>query len=378
MSDALLIRDFLEPVSPAFIVGDVAINESQLGSHIKIYENEFPDLTGTDIILVGVPDERGSGNGNMKGEAPDCIRKQLYQLYQWHTDIRITDIGNIKPGHSLADTYAAVRTVTQALIEEKHTVIILGGSHDITLAQYGAYAESKKIIEATCVDTLINLVGESSIRSENFLMEMLTGEPNYLGHYNHLAFQSYLVHPMMLQTMDKLRFDCYRLGAIKENIQEMEPVLRHSHMLSIDMAALAYAYAPGSGISPNGLNGEEICTLTRFAGMSDQLSSIGIYGYNTEDDINLFTAQQIAQMIWYFIDGRAKRQTEAPLSERHHFNEFHVAFNEIDTLFLQSKRTGRWWMQMPNGKMTPCSQNDYRLASHNEIPERWFRVQERG
>jgi hypothetical protein len=35
-------------------------------------------------------------------------------------------------------------------------------------------------------------------------------------------------------------------------------------------------------------------------------------------------------------------------------------------------------MQMPDGKMIPCSQNDYRLASHNEIPERWFRVQERG
>jgi len=378
MSDALLIQDFLEPVSPSYILGDISINESQLRSHIVIYDKYFPDLTEVDIIIVGIMDERGIGNGNTKGEAPDCIRKQLYQLYHWHTDTRIVDIGNIRSGHSLADTYAAVRTVIKALTEENHTVIILGGSHDLTLAQYGAYAESKKIIEATCIDTLINLVGESALRSENFLMEMLTGEPNFIGHYNHLAFQSYLVHPAMLQTMDKLRFDCYRLGVIKENIQEMEPVLRHTHMLSVDMCSLAYAYAPGSGISPNGLNGEEICTLTRFAGMSDQLSTIGIYGYNTEDDVHLLTAQQIAQMIWYFIDGRAKRQTEAPLNERNQYNEFHVAFNEIDTLFLQSKRTGRWWMQMPNGKMIPCSQNDYRLASHNEIPERWFRVQERG
>jgi len=378
MSDTLLIHDFLQLVNPSYILGDIALNESQWGSHIQTYSEEFPDLTGADIVILGVPDERGSGNGNTKGEAPDCIRKQLYQLYQWHPDLRIADIGNIKPGHSIADTYAAVRTVTKALIEEKHTVIILGGSHDITLAQYGAYVERKKIIEATCIDALINLIGDSTIRSENFLMEMLTGEPNFIKHYNHLAFQSYLVHPTMLQTMDKLRFDCYRLGTIKENIQEMEPVLRHSQLLSIDMSALAYAYAPGSAISPNGLNGEEICTITRFAGMSDQLSSLGIYGYNSYEDTNQLTALQIAQMIWYFIDGKVKGKTEASLKERESFNEFHTAFNEIDTLFLQSKKTGRWWMQMPNGKLIPCSQNDYRQAAHNEIPERWFRVQERG
>ncbi len=378
MSDALLIHDFLQPVKPAFILGDIALNESQWGSHIQVYSEEFPDLTGADIVILGVPDERGSGNGNTKGEAPDCIRKQLYQLYQWHPEIRVADLGNIKAGHAIGDTYAAVRTVTKALIEEKHTVIILGGSHDITLAQYGAYVERKKVIEATCIDALINLIGDSAIRSENFLMEMLTGEPNFIKHYNHLAFQSYLVHPTMLQTMDKLRFDCYRLGTIKENIQEMEPVLRHSQLLSIDMSALAYAYAPGSAISPNGLNGEEICTITRFAGMSDQLSSLGIYGYNSYEDTNQLTALQIAQMIWYFIDGKVKGKTEALLNERESFNEFHTAFNEIDTLFLQSKKTGRWWMHMPNGKLIPCSQNDYRQAAHNEIPERWFRVQERG
>ena len=378
MSDTLLIHDFLQPVNPAFILGDIALNESQWGSHIQIYSEEFPDLTGADIVILGVPDERGSGNGNNQGEAPDCIRKQLYQLYQWHPDLKIADIGNIKPGHTIADTYAAIRTVTKALIEEKHTVIILGGSHDITLAQYGAYVEQKKVIEATCIDALINLIGDSAIRSENFLMEMLTGEPNFIKHYNHLAFQSYLVHPTMLQTMDKLRFDCYRLGTIKENIQEMEPVLRHSQLLSIDISALAHAYAPGSAISPNGLNGEEICTITRFAGMSQQLSSLGIYGYNSYEDTNQLTALQIAQMIWYFIDGKVKGKTEASLKERESFNEFHTAFNEIDTLFLQSKKTGRWWMQMPNGKLIPCSQNDYRQAAHNEIPERWFRVQERG
>jgi hypothetical protein len=111
--------------------------------------------------------------------------------------------------------------------------------------------------------------------------------------------------------------------------------------------------------------------------MSQNLSTLGIYGYNAAADPNRQTAMQIAQMIWYFIDGKTKAASEASLSDRNDFNEFHIAFNEIEALFLQSKRTGRWWMQMPDGKIIPCSERDYRIAAQNEIPERWFRAQER-
>ncbi|MBA4444614.1 arginase, partial [Cylindrospermopsis raciborskii CS-506_C] len=97
------------------------------------------------------------------------------------------------PGASLNDTYAAAKAVIAELIAGNKTVIILGGSHDLTLAQYGAYAQNNRIIEACCVDAFINLGTGSNIRSENFLMEMLTGEPNFIRHYNHLAFQSYFV-----------------------------------------------------------------------------------------------------------------------------------------------------------------------------------------
>jgi arginase family enzyme len=377
MSDPLLIQDFLQPLSLAKLMSDEALNESQWGTHIRLFEDDFPDLKEIDIVLVGIPEERGNGFNISNSNGADIIRKEFYQSYQWHPDIRIADIGNIKAGQNIADTYAAIRTVIKALLAEKITVVLIGGSHDITLAQYGAYVERKKLIEVVCIDALINLVGESFIKSENFLMEMLTGEPNFIKTYHHLAFQSYYVHPSMLQTMDKLGFDCYRVGAVKEHLMEMEPVLRSTQLVSIDMSALAHAYAPGSAISPNGLTGEEMCTLTRFAGMSQNLSTLGIYGYNAAADPNRQTAMQIAQMIWYFIDGKTKAASEAPLSDRNDFNEFHIAFNEIEALFLQSKRTGRWWMQMPDGKIIPCSDRDYRIAAQNEIPERWFRAQER-
>ena len=378
MNDELLIKDFLDPISVAQITGDEELNDAQYGNRIKIYANEFPELKDVDIVLLGMKEERGAGTGNAHSSAPDTVRKHLYRLYYWHQDIKVADVGNICVGSDLKDTYAAARTVIAALLEKKKTVIILGGSHDLTLSQYGAYAQMNQIIEASCIDSLINLQMNSVLKSENFLMEMLTGEPNYIRHYNHLAFQSYFVHPEMLQIMDNLRFDCYRLGKVKEKIENMEPVIRETNMVSIDIAAMAQSAAPCNNVSPNGLNGEEMCSLTRYAGMSASVSSIGIYGYRPEKDSQELTAVQIAHMIWYFIDGKHRALVEAPLSQRDSFNEYHTAFNEVDTVFLQSKKTGRWWMQLPNEKFIACSEEDYHHATMNEIPERWLRAQERG
>ncbi len=125
-------------------------------------------------------------------------------------------------------------------------------------------------------------------------MEMLCGSPNFIKHYNHIGFQSYLVHPIMLETIDKLRFDCFRVGKVKENIEEMEPVIRNSNMISFDIAAIQNAYAPYNKISPNGFTGEEACTLMQFSGFSKNVNTIGIYGFlSPKDDVNNLTSKQI-------------------------------------------------------------------------------------
>lgn len=371
------LHDFLIPIDIHALNEDSGYNDGQLAKHVVGYDSEIPDVSAADIVLVGIGETRGGGIFNNGFEAADAIRRQLYQLHYWHFDVRIADFGNIKTGASLNDSYAAIKTVVRELVKMKKTVVLLGGTHDVTLAQYFAYKELGKSIEATCIDATIDLRGESSIRSENFLLEILTSEPNMVRHYNHIGFQSYYVHPRMLETMDKLRFDCYRVGVAKENIEEMEPVLRNTGLLSFDINAIKYSDAPANENSPNGFTGEEACILARYAGMSTELTSFGIYGYMPSADVNELTAKQIAQMLWYFIDGKSRSKQEASLEERSLFNEYHTAFAEVDTVFLQSRRTNRWWMQLPDQKMIACSYNDYLNASRNEIPERWLRAQER-
>lgn len=370
------LYEFLEPVDRHLINEDEGYNDGQFGSQIDIYEEEIPSIEHADIVIAGVKEERGSDYNSLL-HGPDSVRREFYQLHNWHKDVKVVDIGNIRTGEKLQDSYAAIKTVITEVNKQGKILLLLGGSHDCTLAQYYAYKDAGQIIEATVIDAFINLRTESSLPSENFLMEMLTSEPNMVRHYNHIGFQSYFVHPRILETIDKLRFDCFRVGMAREQMEEMEPVIRNAHLLSFDLSAIKFSDAPGSGESPNGFTGEDACVLTRYAGMSPALTSFGIYGYRPDLDEHSLTARQVAQMLWYFIDGRSRSKQEAAMEDKHHFNEFHTAFTEVNTTFFQSKKTGRWWMQLPDSKLIACSYQDYVIASKNEIPERWLRAQER-
>ena len=169
------LHDFLSPINIHSLNDDQGYNDGQLAKHISINDGEIPSLDGIDIVLVGVNESGGSGVSGNYNDAADMIRKQFFQLHYWHNDVTIADIGNIKTGATLQDSYAAISTVVAELISMKKTVVLLGGTHDISLPQYFAYKKLDKIVEATCIDATIDLKGESALRSENFLLEMLTG-----------------------------------------------------------------------------------------------------------------------------------------------------------------------------------------------------------
>lgn len=370
------ISDFLQPVDRRFISEDEGYKDGQLGNAIEVNEEELPNIDEADIVFVGCNEQRGGGQIKESGAA-DAIRKELYNLYFWHTDVMLADVGNVRMGKTLGDTYAALKVVIHELMEAGKLVVVLGGSNDLTLAQYYAFAENKTSVDVVGIDAIIDINMDSPFRSDSYLMEMITAEPNYMRHYSHLAFQSYYTHPRMLETMDKLRFDPFRVGHIKEHMEDMEPVLRNGHLLSFDISAIANAFAPANTVTPNGLTGEEACILMQYAGMSTQMRNIGIYGYKPDNDRDALTAKQISQMLWYLIDGKSRGKRETSVTDRSGFNEFYTAFGEVNTVFLQSKKTGRWWMQLPDEQFIACTHKDYLQASINEIPERWLRVHER-
>ncbi len=366
-----LIQDLVDLPDPYGISEDEGYRYGQIGYLLT----ELNDLDTADLVLLGCDEWRGMGTRATPGSA-DAVRNKLYSLFLWHNEIRIADAGNVRNGEQLADTYAALKMVTIELLKAGKRVLLFGGSHDLTSAVYNAFAEQRMLIEVTTVDALIDLDRESPFASHKFLLGMLTSEPNYIRHFNLLGFQSYFVNPNLLETIDKLRFDCFRVGKVQEKMEESEPVIRSCHLLSFDINALAHAWAPAGSISPNGFTGQEACKIMQYAGMSGINRVTGVFGFMGKDPQTL-TPLQVAQMIWYFIDGMQKQLHESILDDRSGYNEYHTLCAEVDTLFLQSRNTGRWWMQLPDKSFIPCSYTDYLVASNNDLPERWLRAQER-
>jgi arginase family enzyme len=351
---------------------------NQIGSVIIQFHEVAPLLDEVDVFILGCGEFRGENPDWPYSEGPDAIRNELYKLYYWHNEVTIADLGNIRRGSGLADTAAALQYVLKELGAMGKRVLVLGGSHDLTLQQYNACKKREQIIDLTVVDMLADLDDTEGERYDNHLMDALTGMPNFVRHFNLVGFQSYYVNPMMIETFHKLHFDCIRVGKARENMEELEPAFRRSQVVSIDINAIRHSDAPANKLgSPNGFYGDEMCKITRFAGMSSNLLSLGIYGYRTEVDTDLITAKLLAQMVWYFIDGVLVAKSESPIDDTEQYIEYTISIPENRAVFLKSKKTNRWWIQLPNGQYIPCTYNDYLTACSNQIPERWMREVER-
>ncbi len=384
------IQIYLEPVG--FKASDIEFNDKRerYGSAINTYykEDAFPDMDSVNIAIVGVKEDRLSINNFGCSYAPDEIRKKFYSLFSHHLNIKIADIGNIKSGHSVDDTYFAVAEVVSTLLKAGIIPIIIGGSHDLTYANYRAYEKMGQIINMFVVDPMFDLgEADKDADAQSFLSKIILHQPNFLFNYTNIGYQTYFVDNEAIELMDKLYFDTYRLGAIKKDMEEVEPLVRNADMISIDISAVRHADAPGNAnATPNGFNGEEICQIARYAGLSDKLTSIGFYETNPTYDSNGQTSFLVAQMIWYFIDGYANRKHDFPYLDKENYKKYYVTIQDhsSEIIFYKSKKSDRWWMEVPcpidlkvkyeRHYLVPCSYNDYQIALEDEIPDRWWQV----
>jgi hypothetical protein len=203
--------------------------------------------------------------------------------------------------------------------------------------------------------------------------------------YTNMGHQQYLVNTDHIEALEKKGFDLIRLGTLRANLAMAEPFMRDAHMVSLDIAAIKQAEAPGTKFpSPNGLLAEEACQLARYGGLSDLVSSFGIYEVNSHYDQHDQTAHLAAQIIWYFIEGYAQRKKEKPAQNHADFKVFMVNHQDMEqTLtFYKSLVTGRWWMEIPEMKtgeqiLVACSQEEYQQACNHDIPEMWWKAFQR-
>ncbi len=373
----LEIYNYIAPIHPSTTM-DLPLTDQHIGKNITMASMQNPDIDDAQVVIIGCGEFRNQYPNNEYSNGPDAIRAAFYQSYYWHKDIKIADLGNIIEGATPADTYAALLTVLKELNELDKEVIILGGSHDITLQQYLVHKHKEEIVDFTVFDMLADIESNSILKYENHLLESLTTTPNFVRNFSLVGFQSYYVNPNVIETLDRFGFDCLRVGKARDKMNEIEPILRTSTICSIDINAIRFSDAPANRTgSPNGFYGDEMCKITRYAGMSKKLKSLGIYGYQPKYDNDHITAKLIAQMLWYYIDGMLFTQGEAPIQNTDAYLDYNLSFTDQEILFKKSKNSNRWWMEITKGHFAPCTYEDYLEACNNKVPERWIRENER-
>jgi arginase family enzyme len=300
----------------------------------------------------------------------------------WHNDI--ADLGDILQGESVEDTYFALRTTLAVLIEKKIIPIVVGGSQDLTYSNYRAYDSIIPMVNIVNIDSNFDL-GDSSlpIKNNSYLGKIILEQPYNLFNYSTIGYQTYFNSQDEIDLMDNLYFEAYRLGEVSNNITIVEPVMRDAHIVSLDLKSIkASEVSSKQSHSPNGLNGKDVCAISRYAGISNKVSSFGIYEYKPSN--NDVTAMLIAQMIWYFIEGVNCRVKDDDFKDDTSYQKFNVLIDNEELVFFKSVKTGRWWIEIPflpdvNNKLKkhtllPCTHEDYIEASHGKIPERWYKA----
>lgn len=388
----MTLSDFFSPLNLNTITPNQGFVNSQLGLKAHFYTNEFPELAGNtfDIAIFGVLDDRAAINNNGCAIGPDYFRAQFYTLNEGDFSSRIIDLGNIKAGAAISDTYFAVKSVVAELIKLNIVPVIIGGGQDLTYPQYLAYEHLEQKVDLVVVDHKFDLDEDEhegiEAQSDTYLNKIFLHQPNYLFNFSNIGYQTYYVSQDSLMVMNKLYFDVHRLGEFTKDISLTEPIIRNANMISFDISAVRASDAvANANAGPNGFYGEQACAIARYAGLNDKLTSIGFYEFNPAYDRGSQTAMLLAQIVWYFVDGFYHRKRDFPLTPKSQYLTYRASISEGngEIVFVKSKKSDRWWMQVPypagvskneRYHLIPCRYEDYNTAVNGEIPDLWWRT----
>jgi len=368
------LSDYFEPVDfSQFNADGRSLGKYGLGQAIeKTNRRTNPASWKPPVVAIfGVPVD--NGKPQKKGaSAPNKIRNALYRLAAIDDNIEIADLGNLKSSKNQRGTFLALRDVVEHLREQNIISVVLGGSQDLTAGICEAF-KSEHLFWLTTIDAVPDVKkGVEAYNSSNYLTRLFKNLPG-LFQYSLLAYQHHLTGDKLLNKLPGAA-EHLRLGTLRDNIKKAEPVMRNSHVVSFDMGAVKYIEAPSTPQkNPNGLKGEEACQLAHYAGLSNQTTVFGLFETVAVSDKDGLTSALAAEIVWYFLNGVSQR------SNTGNRTTYKVEIEGLDhpVVFKNEQETGRWWFEVESlsGEKleVACTEHDYKLATENEIPARWFR-----
>ena len=376
-----MIEAFLNPIDINQYHQISSLPKQIIGKNIKIYNKKegLPDLKEFSIAIMGVFENRNSFFKMEKNDLND-FRNAFYSLYPGNWNINIIDLGNLENGESVEDTYSALNEIISSLQKFNVIPIILGGSHDLIYPAYRSFQSKKQLVNIVSVDRSYDFSqDEELISGRSYMSKIIMEQPNFLNNYTNIGYQNYYCAQEEKDLMDRLYFDSISLGDVLYDVKQVEPIFRDADIVGFDMKCLSWQANGEINSTPNGIDSRTICALSRYAGISDKVSFLGLFelGWST----SIFN-QLLAQIVWYFIEGVQYRYNEFPINISEGFIKYNVRLSDREIIFYKSNKSQRWWMELINDNITnnkfktstllPCTEQDYEEAMKDKIPERWF------
>ncbi|MBA5793367.1 formimidoylglutamase [Flavobacterium sp. xlx-214] len=368
--------EILKPISTELETYIQTLPKHSLGKTIDIHTSKsFPELDNVQIAFITVNESRGTLLNSKEDINFDTLRKNWYQLFPGNWTSKMIDLGSIEAGESIEDTYVAVKLIVSDLLKKKILPIVIGGSQDITYGMYRSYDTQEQSVNLVCIDNKIDVVNDVVNPSESFMTRIIMEAPTNLHNFSVLGYQTYFNSQEEIDLIEKMYFEAYRLGEVISNVKISEPVLRDADLVSLDCNAIKSAdLGFFSHFNPNGFDGREICALARYAGLSDRVSSFGVFNIDNVSEKSLL----ITQILWYFVEGFNFRMNEYPYISKANYLKYIVPLEEQELIFYKSDVSDRWWIEIEgldnkdHKILFPCSHDDYKQALQNIVPERWW------
>jgi len=372
--------ELLVPVKKETLLDLTLLPKQILGKNISIHtqNNGLPELKGLTIALIGLHEHRNSFFHNSSYNV-NQFRKVFYELYPGNWNLSIADLGDLPNGEKVEDTYFAIKEIGVNLKQMNIIPVFIGGSHDLMFPLYEIFQNFKQLVNIVSVDRSFDFSQEDELISgRSYMSKIIMEKPNVLNNYTNIGFQSYYCAVQEKDLMEKLYFDSIRLGQVLNQPALAEPVFRDADVVGFDMKCLSWhAIADPLKGQPNGIDSRTICSLTRYAGISDRISFLGFF----EIPSTPMTDQLLAQMIWYLIEGVQLRFDEYPVNKKD-FLKYSVTLSDQIMVFYKSDKSNRWWMELTNNShlnnktksttLLACTEKDYLDAMQDKIPERWY------
>ena len=365
-----MFSEYFSPVKFEIIDYVNKLDNNQLGSKLKINgRDNLNSFESLDIVIFSVNEYRFNSGIQKSFNANKDFRKKLYSLYYGNWDLNIYDFGDLENGNLVSDTQFALSKILEFFSKNKILVITIGGSQNLLFDIYSSLKETLQKINLVSVDNKIDF----SNNNESFLHKIIMDENNKLANFSNIGYQKHLTSVPENKLLDKMYFESINLGKIKSNVAEAEPVLRDSDIVSFNINSVKAGELNNAHQYPNGLSSYELCSLSRFSGLS---SRVNIVSYFENWDLSIMNSL-LAESTWYVIDGYATRINENPLSDSNDFIYYHIELDNYKFKFYRSKLSDRWWVEFLNDEIISiekdiisCTFDDYNNCKNSVIPER--------